>query len=62
MKVMRAKGEGQGSCRRCTERDTWNRTWMCFLWKIEGYDGVYCHTCTNEIIKENEQNEQNGTD
>ena len=34
MKVTRAKGEGQGSCKRCTDNGKWNRTWMCFLNKI----------------------------
>lgn len=27
---------------------------MCFLYKIEGYEGCYCLDCVKEIRKENE--------
>lgn len=49
MKITRAKGEGQGQCRLCEQRGKWNRHWMCFLYKIEGKEGVYCSDCMNEI-------------
>lgn len=49
MKVTNCTGEGQGSCKRCSDNGKWNRTWMCFLYKIEGYEGCYCETCVNEI-------------
>ena len=52
IKVTRCKGEGQGSCRRCTNNGKWNRSWMCFLYKIEGFDGCYCSNCVSEIRKE----------
>ena len=55
-KVTKCKGEGQGSCRRCNDKGKWNRNWMCFLNKIEGYDGCYCNECTKEILNEYEQN------
>lgn len=52
IKVTRCKGEGQGSCRRCTNNGKWNHSWMCFLYKIEGFDGCYCSNCVSEIRKE----------
>jgi hypothetical protein len=48
-------GEGQGSCKRCSDNGRWNRTWMCFLYKIEGLEGCYCRDCVKEI-----QNEKGG--
>lgn len=54
MLIQKAKGEGHGSCKRCTDKGIWNRTWMCFLNKIEGYEGCYCDKCSKEILKENE--------
>nr|DAJ50695.1 MAG TPA: hypothetical protein [Caudoviricetes sp.] len=58
MKVLRCTGEGQGSCKRCTERGKWNRSWMCFLYKIGGYEVCYCFDCVKEILKENMNNER----
>lgn len=52
MNITKCKGEGQGSCRRCNERGKWNRSWMCFLNKIEGVEGIYCNDCTKEILSE----------
>lgn len=52
MKVTQCQGEGQGSCKRCSDKGKWNRTWMCFLYKIEGYDGCYCADCVKEIKAE----------
>ena len=49
-KITKCTGEGQGSCKRCTDNGKWNRNWMCFLNKIEGYDGCYCNDCTAAII------------
>lgn len=51
MKVTQCKGDGQGSCKRCSDKGKWNRTWMCFLYKIEGYEGCYCSDCVKEIQK-----------
>ena len=51
LKITKCKGEGQGSCKRCTDRGIWNRRWMCFLYEIEGYDGCYCGDCVKEIEK-----------
>ena len=50
--VTKCTGEGQGSCKRCNDKGRWNRAWMCFLNKIEGYDGCYCNECTREILEE----------
>ena len=58
-KITKCTGEGQGSCTRCTENGKWNRTWMCFLNKIEGLDGIYCNDCTKELVKHLEQFEPN---
>lgn len=52
IKVTNCKGNGQGSCKRCSERGIWNRKWMCFLYKIEGYEGCYCLDCMKEIMEE----------
>ena len=52
IKVTQCKGEGQGSCKRCVDNGKWNRSWMCFLYKIDGYDGCYCSNCVKEIAKE----------
>lgn len=49
MKITKCNGEGQGSCKRCSDNGKWNRTWMCFLYKIEGYEGCYCGDCVKEI-------------
>ena len=49
MKITVAKGEGQGQCALCKKRGKWNVQWMCFLYKIEGREGVYCRECKNEI-------------
>ena len=51
-KVTKCTGEGQGSCKRCNDKGKWNRNWMCFLNRIEGYEGCYCDECTKEILKE----------
>ena len=49
LKITQCKGEGQGSCKRCTDNGKWNRNWMCFLYKIEGKEGCYCFDCVKEI-------------
>lgn len=46
------EGEGQGSCTRCDEKGKWNRSWMCFLYEIDGYEGCYCYDCLQEILEE----------
>lgn len=51
LNVTRCKGEGLGSCKRCTDNGKWNRNWMCFLYHIEGYKGCYCSDCVKEIFK-----------
>lgn len=48
IKVTQCKGEGQGTCKICN-----NRNWMCFLYKIEGYEGCYCSDCISSIKKKN---------
>lgn len=42
-------GEGQGSCKMCTDNGKWNLSWMCFLYRIEGYEGCYCSDCVKKI-------------
>lgn len=58
LKVTRCGGEGQGSCKRCSDRGKWNRVWSCFLYKIEGYEGCYCSDCVKEIQKQEENNNE----
>lgn len=48
-KIIKCKGEGQGTCKRCFDSGRWNSTWCCFLYKIEGYDGCYCADCVKAI-------------
>lgn len=52
LKITECEGEGQGSCKMCEDNGIWNRAWMCFLYKIEGYEGCYCSDCVDKI-KEN---------
>lgn len=54
LEVSQCQGEGQGSCKRCIDNGKWNRMWMCFLYKIKGYEGCYCGNCVEEIKKEQE--------
>lgn len=49
LKITRCKGNGQGTCKRCSDRGIWNKSWMCFLYHIEGYEGCYCIDCVNKI-------------
>ena len=58
LKITQCKGEGQGSCKMCLYNGKWNRNWMCFLYRIEGYEGCYCSECVRKI-KEHEQQEEN---
>ncbi len=53
MKITQAQGEGQGQCALCMKRGKWNRQWMCFLYEIEGKDGVYCKHCADELRMQN---------
>nr|DAK74823.1 MAG TPA: hypothetical protein [Caudoviricetes sp.] len=48
LKITCCKGNGLGSCKRCDDKGIWNRTWMCFLYRIEGYEGLYCDKCVKE--------------
>ena len=50
IKITHCKGEGQGSCKRCSDNGIWNSNWMCFLYKIEGYEGCYCPDCVKKIM------------
>lgn len=52
MKVTQCTGEGMGSCKRCFDNGKWNMNWMCFLYKIEGYEGCYCSDCVKELKAE----------
>ena len=49
LEITKCSGDGQGSCKRCSEKGKWNRIWMCFLYKIEGFDGCYCYDCVKEL-------------
>lgn len=52
MKITKATGNGQGQCALCKKRGKWNVQWMCFLYEIEGKDGVYCKKCADELVKQ----------
>ena len=49
MKITQAQGNGQGQCALCKKRGKWNVQWMCFLYKVEGKEGVYCKNCVDEL-------------
>lgn len=49
LKITQCKGVGQSSCKRCNKHGIWNRYRICFLYKIEGYEGRYCSDCVKEI-------------
>ena len=49
--IIKCKGEGQGSCKRCNDKGIWNRHWMSMLYEIKGYDGCYCWDCAKDIVK-----------
>ena len=53
MKITRAQGDGQGQCTLCKKRGKWNVQWMCFLYKVEGKEGVYCRDCAEELKIQN---------
>lgn len=52
LKVTQCEGEGQGSCKMCEDNGNRNRAWMCFLYKIEGYEGCYCSECVEKIRRD----------
>lgn len=58
LKITRCVGEGQGSCKRCSDKGKWNSMWTCFLYKVEGYKGCYCSDCVKEIQKEVSEDEK----
>lgn len=49
--IKQCEGECQGSCSMCDEMGIWNRSWMCFLYKIKGMNGCYCSNCVNRISR-----------
>lgn len=52
MIITKCEGEGQGTCKRCSDNGKWNVNWMCFLFKIPGLDGNYCIDCVKEIVND----------
>lgn len=57
LKITRCQGEGQGSCKMCSDNGKWNRNWMSLLFKVEGFEGCYCSDCVKKILN-SEKNEQ----
>ena len=53
MRIIKCTGNGQGSCKRCSDNGIWNSTWCCFLYHFEGHDETYHYDCIKEIAKEN---------
>lgn len=51
-KITQAQGNGQGQCALCKKRGKWNVQWMCFLYRVEGEEGVYCKSCADELVTE----------
>ena len=61
MKITKCTGEGQGSCKRCTDNGKWNRNWMCLLYKIEGYEGCYCADGVKELQEQQDRLTEKGS-
>lgn len=57
MTITQAKGNGQGQCALCKKRGIWNVRWMCFLYRIEGKEEVYCKKCVDKLMAESEKEE-----
>jgi hypothetical protein len=49
LKITRCTGNGQGSCTGCEKEKGWNRVWMSMLFKIDGFDGLFCADCVRKI-------------
>lgn len=49
LEIRKCEGEGQGSCKLCSDNGIWNRMWMCFLYEVEGFEGCYCSSCVERI-------------
>lgn len=50
MRLIKATGEGQSSCKRCDGMGKWNRCWSSMMYRIEKPDGglypnYYCGEC-----------------
>ena len=61
MRITQAQGNGQGQCALCKKRGKWNVQWMCFLYEIEGKEGVYCKDCVDELRIQNVVRRKKGT-
>ena len=59
--MKQAQGYGQGQCALCKKRGKWNVTWMCFLYEVEGKDGVYCKNCADELAMQDIVKRKAGT-
>lgn len=57
VKVYRGLDEGQGECKRCADIRGWNRCWVSMMYKIDGYNGLYCSECMDFIVNEIEKNQ-----
>lgn len=44
--MKQCEGEGQGNCKKCGQR-----SWMCFLYEVDGAEGCYCLECAKELEK-----------
>lgn len=50
--MIKATGEGQAECPKCRELRKWSRTWVCFLYEVEGHKGYYCKEHAEELEME----------
>lgn len=58
MKVTQCEGEGQGGCTMCNANGVFNVQWMCFLYKVEGYEGCYCSDCVKKIRQQKREEDE----
>lgn len=52
MKIKTCVANGQGSCKRCSEKGVFNSSPRYFLYEIEGIEGIYCLDCVKEVLSE----------
>lgn len=56
--VIRCEGNGQGVCARCRALKGQPIHWMTWLYESEGFDGLLCNDCVNELIKNYEEDDK----
>ncbi len=56
--VIRCKGDGKGTCARCKWLGRPYIFSMTMLYTVEGFEGLLCNDCVNELIKNYEEDDK----